>query len=94
MDTFGEYTIHCKELPEFIYRHEFVRDVLFHIFMCTWVSVKKETIVDFLTEPREGRSILRLEDILVYGWVGGNHVCVDLIGVFPLVGLRTRGFTM
>jgi len=29
---FGEYAVHCKELPDFKYRHDFVRDVLFDIF--------------------------------------------------------------
>ena len=28
-----------------------------------------------------------------FEWVGGKHACVDLTGVFPLVGLGSRGFT-
>jgi len=31
---------------------------------------------------------------MVYGWVGGKHACVDLIGVSPLVGLGVRPFTV
>lgn len=31
LDTFGEHTIHCNELPGFKYRHDFVRDVLLDI---------------------------------------------------------------
>jgi hypothetical protein len=54
--------------------------------------VKKEAPVNFLTDPREGRSTLRPADVLVYGWIGGKHACVDLTGVSPLVGLRTRDF--
>ncbi|MCI09972.1 auxilin-like protein, partial [Trifolium medium] len=30
----------------------------------------------------------------VWAWVGGNHACVDLIGVSPLVGLRDETFTV
>jgi hypothetical protein len=30
----------------------------------------------------------------VYGWVRGKYACVDLIGVFPLVGLTTGDFTI
>jgi hypothetical protein len=30
----------------------------------------------------------------VYGWVGGKHACVDLIGVSPIVGLTTEDFTV
>ncbi|KAJ0602758.1 putative exostosin [Helianthus annuus] len=50
------------------------------------ISVKKEAPVNFLTDPLEGRSTLRPADILVFGWVGGKHECVDLTGVSPLVG--------
>ncbi|KAL8258412.1 hypothetical protein R6Q59_030453 [Mikania micrantha] len=40
----------------------------------------------------EGRSTLRPADLLVFGWAGGKHACVDLTGVSPLVGLRENGF--
>ncbi|KAL6500200.1 hypothetical protein OROHE_025566 [Orobanche hederae] len=94
LDTFGEHTIHFRELPGFKYRHDLVRDVLFDIFPRARVSVKKEAPVNFLTDPHEGRSTLRPADILVYGWVGGKHACVDLTGVSPLVGLRDDDFTV
>ncbi|GKF27954.1 hypothetical protein Tco_0094296 [Tanacetum coccineum] len=53
----------------------------------------KEAYVNFLTDPSDERSTLRPADILVFGWVGGKHVCVDLTGVSPLVGLNSMGFT-
>ncbi|GJS51279.1 RNA-directed DNA polymerase, eukaryota [Tanacetum coccineum] len=37
---------------------------------------------------------LRPADVLVFGWVGGRHACVDLTGVSSLVGLSSRGFTV
>ncbi|KAJ0815419.1 hypothetical protein HanPSC8_Chr17g0797291 [Helianthus annuus] len=55
---------------------------------------KKEAPVNFLTDPLEGRSTLRPTDILVFGWEGGKHVCVDLTGVSPLVGLKDKGFVV
>ena len=55
---------------------------------------KKEAPLNFLTDPREGRSTLRPADVMVYGWVGGKHARVDLTGVSPLVGLGTRTFTV
>ncbi|PNY11325.1 auxilin-like protein, partial [Trifolium pratense] len=58
------------------------------------ISVKKEAPVNFLTDPLEGRSTLRPADVLVYGWVGGKHACVDLTGVSPLVGLSNGDFTV
>ena len=55
MDSFGEHAIHYKELLGFKYRHGIVRDVLFNIFKRVGVSGKKETLVNFLTGPTEGR---------------------------------------
>ncbi|KAL5703887.1 hypothetical protein ACHQM5_022381 [Ranunculus cassubicifolius] len=94
LDTFGEHAVHCKELPGFKYRHDLVRDVLFDVLKRAGVSAKKEAPVNFLTDPREGRSTLRPADVLIYGWVGGKHACVDLTGVSPLVGLGSGVFTV
>ncbi|PWA80994.1 hypothetical protein CTI12_AA190310 [Artemisia annua] len=93
LDSFGEHAVHCKELPGFKYRHDFVRDVLFDVCRRAGISAKKEAPVNFLTDPLDGRSTLRPADILIFGWVGGKHACVDLTGVSPLVGLSSRGFT-
>ncbi|MCI53571.1 auxilin-like protein, partial [Trifolium medium] len=49
--------------------------------------------MNFLTDPQEGRSTLRTADILVFGWEGGKHACLDLTGVSPLVGLGVGEFT-
>jgi len=50
--------------------------------------------VNFLTDPLDRRSTLRPADVIVYGWVGGKHACVDLTGVSSLVGLGVRPFTV
>ncbi|GJZ08988.1 putative reverse transcriptase domain-containing protein [Tanacetum coccineum] len=93
LDSFGEHAIPCKELSGFKYRHDMVRDVLFDIFRRAGIFAKKEAPVNFLTDPSDGRFTLRPTDVLVFGWVGGKHVCVDLTGVSPLVGLSSKGFT-
>ncbi|GKD48808.1 hypothetical protein Tco_1277784 [Tanacetum coccineum] len=93
LDSFGEHTVHCKELSGFKYRHDMVRDVLFDICMRAGISAKKETPVNFLTDPSDGRSTLRPADVLVFGWVGAKYVCVNLTRVSPLVRLSSRGFT-
>ena len=48
----------------------------------------------FLTDPREGRSTLRPADVLVFGWMSGNHACIDVTGVSPLVGLGNGPFVV
>ncbi|GJY96472.1 hypothetical protein Tco_0513382 [Tanacetum coccineum] len=93
LDSFGEHAVHCKELPGFKYRHDMVKDVLFDICRRVGISAKKEAPVNFLTDPSDGRSTLKQADVLVFGWVGGKHACVDLTGVSLLVGLSSRGFT-
>ncbi|GJS07801.1 hypothetical protein Tco_0364597 [Tanacetum coccineum] len=92
LDSFGEHAVHCKELPGFKYRHDLVRDVLYDVLKRAGISSRKEAPVNFLTDPLEGRSTFRPADILVFGWAGGKHACVDLTGVSPLVGLRDNGF--
>nr|GEU48387.1 putative reverse transcriptase domain-containing protein [Tanacetum cinerariifolium]GEU48392.1 putative reverse transcriptase domain-containing protein [Tanacetum cinerariifolium] len=93
LDFFGEHVVHCKELSGFIYQYDMVRDVLFDICRHAGISAKIEALVNFLNDPSDGRSTLRPVDVLVFGWVGGKHACVDLTGVSPLVGLSSRGFT-
>nr|GEX86755.1 putative reverse transcriptase domain-containing protein [Tanacetum cinerariifolium] len=92
LDSFGEHAVHCKELPGFKYRHDFIRDVLYDVLKRAGISSKKKAPVNFLTDPLEGRSTLRQTNILVFGWAGGKHACVDLTRVSPLVGLRDNGF--
>nr|GEU40921.1 reverse transcriptase domain-containing protein [Tanacetum cinerariifolium] len=62
-------------------------------YMRVGISAKKETLVNFITDPSDGRSTLRSADVLVFGLVEGKHACVDLSGVSLLVGLSSRGFT-
>jgi hypothetical protein len=80
------------EFSGFKYIHDLVRYVLFDIFRHASISVKKVALVNFLTDPQERKSTLCLADIMVYGLVGGKHVCVDLTVVSQLVGQRVGDF--
>ncbi|MCH86889.1 auxilin-like protein [Trifolium medium] len=94
LDNFGEHATYCRELPDFEYRHDLIRDVFFYIFRRAGISVKKEAPMNFLIDPQEGSSTLRSADVLVFGWVGGKHAFVDSTGVFPLCGTRVGDFTV
>ncbi|GJX53998.1 putative reverse transcriptase domain-containing protein [Tanacetum coccineum] len=72
--------------------HDLLGLVLYDVLKRAGISSRKEAPVNFLTDPLEGRSTLRPADILVFGWAGGKHACVDLTGVSPLVGLHGRRF--
>jgi hypothetical protein len=65
MNTFGEHEVHCKELSDFEYTHDFVKNVLFDIFRRTRILVKKETPMNFLTDPLDKRSTCRCVDVMV-----------------------------
>jgi hypothetical protein len=77
LDRFGEHAVHYQELQGFKYMHDLVRNVLFDVFRCAGIFAKKLTPVNFLIDPLEGRSTLRPANVLVYGWVGGRHACVE-----------------
>nr|GEW76883.1 putative exostosin-like protein [Tanacetum cinerariifolium] len=92
-DSFGKHAVHCKELSGFKYRHNMVKDVFLDICRRVGISGKKEAHINFLTHSSGERSTLRSADVLVFGWVGGKHACMNLTEVSPLLGLSSRGFT-
>nr|GEY08214.1 putative reverse transcriptase domain-containing protein [Tanacetum cinerariifolium] len=95
IDGLGQHMspLEYHKLPRFKYRHDMVKDFLFDICRRAGISAKKEASVNFLTDPSDGRSTLRPADVLVFGWVGRKHACMDLTGVSPLAGLSSRGST-
>ncbi|MCI17494.1 auxilin-like protein [Trifolium medium] len=78
LDACREHATHYRELPDFKYRYDLVRDVFLDIFRRAKILVKKDAPVNFLTNPKEGRSTLRPANVLMYGWVEGKYACVDL----------------
>jgi hypothetical protein len=86
LDTFGEHTTHCRELPGFKYRHDLIRDVLF--FRRAGISIKKEAPLNFLTDPQEGRSTLRSVNVLVHGWVPRQTCLCELDCSFFTCGIE------
>jgi hypothetical protein len=50
--------------------------------------------VNFFIDSQEGRSTLHPTNVLLYGWVGGEHACVNFTGVSPHVGLGVGDFTV
>lgn len=51
--------------------------------------MKKETFVNFLTDPLDRRLTLRPADVMMSEWTGGKLTYVDSTEVLPLVGLGT-----
>jgi hypothetical protein len=54
LDTFGKHAAHCRELSGFKYGQDMFIGV-FDIFRRAGIFVKKETPVNFLIDPQEGR---------------------------------------
>ncbi|PNX75891.1 auxilin-like protein [Trifolium pratense] len=89
LNRFGEHPVHCRELPNFKYRHDFVRDVLFDVFTCAGVFVKKKALVNFLTDPLESRGEIYIEVGRCSGvWMGRRKTCMcGLDWSFPTCGI-------
>jgi hypothetical protein len=62
--------------------------------MHTWVSGKKEASMNIFTDSQKWRSTLKPVNVLVYGWIGGEHACIDLTEVSPLLRMENEDFTM
>lgn len=77
LDAFGDHTSHCRHYPCFKYKHDHVREILFDVVLRAGMSLKKETHVNFLKDPKGGWSTLPT-DFLIYNWSGDKHACVDL----------------
>lgn len=71
LDTFEKDVIHYKKLLGFKY-NVFFRDVIFDMFSCLGVSIKKKAHVSSLTAPNERILTLRPTDVLVYKWIKEN----------------------
>lgn len=54
LNTFGEHTVHCRELPGFKYQYDFVRDVLFNIFRGECIHEEKGDC-EFFGRPIGGK---------------------------------------
>lgn len=61
LDAFGDHAIHSWHNPRFKYRHVHVCDILYNVIWRAGIAVKKEAPVNFLTDPRDGRSTLDQE---------------------------------
>ncbi|KAL8233414.1 hypothetical protein R6Q59_019514 [Mikania micrantha] len=85
LDSFGEHAVHCKELSEMLC-------VMFLNGQTFLLKRTKGGPRKLFNKSARGRSTLWPADILVFGWEGGKHSCVDLTGVSPLVGLSDTGF--
>lgn len=59
LDTFEDYAVHCKELSNFKYRYEVVINVLFNVYHRVDIFVKKEAVLNFLTDLLDERSTFR-----------------------------------
>jgi hypothetical protein len=64
----------------------------FLIFLIAWEYPLKKVYVNFLINPQEGKSTLISANVKVYMWLGGKYACVNLIGISPLVRLKTVTF--
>ncbi|GKC41825.1 hypothetical protein Tco_1059547 [Tanacetum coccineum] len=80
-DIYGEYVVSCTGIIGIKHRHNVVHYTLVDICYLSGISTGKE--VDIGLEEGCDKP-LRPADMLLYSWVGGLDVCVDLTGSLRL----------
>ncbi|GJX79446.1 hypothetical protein Tco_0327595 [Tanacetum coccineum] len=80
-DIYRDHVVSCTGIISIKHRHNTVRDTLVEICYRSEILAGKE--VDIGQEEGCDKP-LRLADMLLYSWVGGLDVCMDLAGSSPL----------
>ena len=91
MDIFGDHALLCRRDPSsagFQLLHRLVQQTLGLLLRQAGIThaVEPQLLRLSLDEgPESGRGpgLTRPADILLYGWRGDRHCCVDLVGVSP-----------
>ena len=90
MDIFGDHYLLCRREPSsagFQPRHRLVQQLLRQAGITHAVEPQHlRPSRDEGPESGRGSGLTRLADILLYGWRGDRHCCVDLVGVSPARG--------
>ena len=103
MDIFGDHALLCRRDPSsawFQLRHRLVQQTLGLLLRQGGITHAVEPQHQRLSRdegPESGRGsgLTRPANILLYGWRGDRHYCVDLVGVSPARGCwRDVAFTL
>ena len=73
------------------FRHNLVRDILVDICSMVGIMVRKEAPMGFLSE--DGKD-LRLANLLLFNWLQGKDVCLDVIGISPFASGGTTSWAL
>ncbi|GJT74237.1 hypothetical protein Tco_1040962 [Tanacetum coccineum] len=80
-NIYGDHVVSCAGIVGIKHRHNIVRDTLVDICFLSEILDGKEVDIG-LGGGRD--KPLRPADMLLYSWVGGVNICVDLTGSSPL----------
>nr|GEV98996.1 putative reverse transcriptase domain-containing protein [Tanacetum cinerariifolium] len=83
MDQWGDHAVHCCSEVGVKFRHNLVRDILVDICSKVGIMVRKEAPMGFLSH--DGKD-LRPADLLLFNWLQGKDVCLDVTGIYPFAG--------
>ncbi|GKA03367.1 putative reverse transcriptase domain-containing protein [Tanacetum coccineum] len=87
MDQWGDHAVHCSSKVGVKFRHNLVRDILVDICSKVGIMVHKEAPMGFQSE--DGRD-LRSADLLLFNWIQGKDVCLDVTGISPFAGMGSN----
>ncbi|GKB08526.1 hypothetical protein Tco_0836838 [Tanacetum coccineum] len=83
MDQWGDHAVHCSSEVGVKFRHNLVHDILVDICSKVGIMVRKEAPIGFLSE--DGRD-LPPADLLLFNWIQGKDVCLDVTCISPFTG--------
>ncbi|GJV80472.1 hypothetical protein Tco_1516342 [Tanacetum coccineum] len=87
MDQWGDHAVHCSSEVGVKFRHDLVRDILVDICSKVGIMVHKEAPMGFLSDDRRD---LRPADLLLFNWIQGKDVCLDVTGISPFAGMGSN----
>ena len=81
----GDHALHCSSEVGVKFRHNLVRDIFVDICCKAGVFVRKEAPLGFLSEARKD---FKPADLLMFNWLHGKDVCMDVTRGSPFVSIR------
>nr|GEZ79717.1 hypothetical protein [Tanacetum cinerariifolium] len=80
----GRPAVHCSSEVGVKFRHNLVRDILVDICSKFGIMVRKEAPIGFFS--KDGKD-LRPADLLLFNWLQGKDLCLDVTGISPFAGM-------
>nr|GEY02970.1 hypothetical protein [Tanacetum cinerariifolium] len=80
----GRPAVDCSSVVGVKFRHNLVRDILIDMCSKFGIMVRKEAPIGFFLKDEKD---LRPADLLLFNWLQGKDLCLDVTGISPFAGM-------